>query len=76
MTVSTIDDRPFTLNVFSSRFGCPDVETETYANATDAIHAADKAGQADGVVHCTVTDERTGEELFEVLCYSPDIGEG
>jgi len=66
MTVSTIDDRPFTLNVLRILHGCPVVETSTYVTAAAAIYAANDAAQSYGFVNGGVTDERTGKELLDL----------
>lgn len=53
---------PFTLNVLSKSEGCT---YETFANKSEAIEAAKEECKWEYTIHATVTDERTGIELFD-----------
>ena len=53
---------PFTLNVLSTNEG---VTTETFALAKDAIDLAKEEVKWESTIHATVTDERSGEDIFD-----------
>lgn len=65
MTISTVPIKPFTLNVLVDDQGVPVVETLAFTSADEAIRAAREEVKWSGTVHVTVTDERTGAELFD-----------
>ena len=59
----TITDNPFTLNVLY-KSPC-EIATHTFATARAAIRVAREEVKWRHTVHATVTDERTGKELFD-----------
>tara|TARA_R110002124_G_scaffold244782_4_gene409888 strand:+ start:506 stop:712 length:207 start_codon:yes stop_codon:yes gene_type:complete len=63
MTVSTIQELPFTMNVL---YANRPIETETFATKNQAISAAKEESKWEMTVHATVTDERTGKDVFDI----------
>lgn len=62
MTVQTINTRPFTLNIL---YDDAAILTKCYSNAVSAIQAARVELTQKNTVHATVTNERTGIDLFD-----------
>ena len=62
MTISTISEKPFTLNAI---YKDGEISTETFATASEALLNAREEVKWGSTVHVTVTDERSGVDLFD-----------
>jgi hypothetical protein len=81
MTSQTITNEPYTLNVL---FRVPDqtgneafdttivkIATTTFATPREALASAREEVKWESTVHATVTDERTGEDIFDEAGWAP-----
>jgi len=62
MTIRSIPQLPFTLNVLYRDPG--EIITTTYATVEAALKVAREEVEWENTVHASVTDERTGVEVF------------
>jgi hypothetical protein len=63
MTIQTIQTRPFAMNRLD-RF-TSETETQTFATQAEAIAAATEEVMWESTARATVTDKRTGKDIFD-----------
>ena len=63
MTIQTIQTQPFTMNRLDRHHA--DIETRTFPNERLALAAANEEVLWESTAWVTVTDERTGTEIFD-----------
>jgi hypothetical protein len=74
MTIRTINEKPYTLNVLSRLIGQAEkteIETTTFATTHEALATAREEIKWESTLHATVTDERTGEDIFDEAGWAP-----
>ena len=71
MTIRTINEKPYTLNVLWLMCTTVNTETSTFATARQALATAREEIKWESTLHATVTDERTGEDIFDEAGWAP-----